>query len=103
MRRCVQFVLHFSLLALLVFGTSPISLAKSHSSSHSSYRSHSYRSHSSYGSHSSYRGTRSSRTYTGAGRDSHGRIKRSTAAKDEFKREHPARPMDTLQDAVLAM
>lgn len=63
----------------------------------SSYRRHSHSTRSSpnrfvYGRHHSY-GARSYRsgtsTYSGAQRDSHGRIKRSAAAKDSFKRQHP--------------
>jgi hypothetical protein len=71
----------------------------SHSSSNRSHSSHSYHSRSS-GSrrsrastgrshHRSY-GTRSPRASAyGVQRDSHGRIKRSAAAKDDFKRQHP--------------
>lgn len=67
-------------------------------SSHRSYRTHSYtgrsyRSHSAFASPRDYR-TRSYRaartsTYGTVQRDSHGRIKRSEAAKDAFKRQHP--------------
>jgi hypothetical protein len=66
-------------------------------SSASPYRSHSYsthasRRHSSYSGHRSYR-TASSRSHaSGSGsaqRDSHGKIKRSEAAKDAFKRQQP--------------
>jgi hypothetical protein len=74
---------------------------RSHSSSHS-YHSHSsvsHRTHSStrrshrtgsaYSSHRSYN-TRSPRASTyGVQRDSHGRIKRSAAAKNDFKQQHP--------------
>ncbi len=59
--------------------------------SYSAYRSHSYRTRP-YSTHPrttsrSYR-PRSSYAY-GVQRDSHGRIKRSAAAKDAFKRQHP--------------
>lgn len=77
------------------------STGRSHSyhsrSSTGSYRSHStshaYRTHSSTGSHRSYTSKpyvshRSSTSGTGQ-RDSHGRIKRSEAAKDAFKHQHP--------------
>jgi hypothetical protein len=67
-------------------------------STRSSYRSHaysgrSYRSHSPYSTHRSS-GTASYRSRTasscgGVQRDSHGRIKRSEAAKNAFKRQHP--------------
>ncbi len=77
------------------------SSSHSHSSSHS-YHSHSsgsrhsrsstgrsHRSGSAYSSHRNY-GTRSTRsTAYGVQRDSHGRIKRSAAAKNDFKRQHP--------------
>jgi hypothetical protein len=77
------------------------SSSRSHSSSHS-YHSHSSVSHrtrssngrsprsgSAYISHHSY-GTRSPRTPAyGVQRDRHGRIKRSAAAKNAFKRQHP--------------
>jgi hypothetical protein len=83
------------------------SSTRSHSSSTRSHSSHSYsarpsgshrtrsstgRSHrtgSAYRSHRNY-STRSSRTPAyGVQRDSHGRIKRSAAAKNDFKRQHP--------------
>ena len=49
----------------------------------------SHRSGSAYSSHHTY-STRSPRTSAyGVQRDSHGRIKRSAAAKNEFKRQHP--------------
>jgi hypothetical protein len=57
-----------------------------------SYTSHAYRSRPSYSAHRGY-GTRSSAfrtsSYGTAQRDRHGRIERSEAAKDSFKREHP--------------
>ena len=59
----------------------------SHRTRSSTRRSH--RTGSAYSSHRSY-GKRSPRTSThGLQRDSHGRIKRSAAAKNEFKRQHP--------------
>ena len=77
------------------------SSSHSHSSSHSyhsrfsgsvrtrSSTGRSHRSGSAYSSHRSY-GTRSPRTSAyGVQRDSHGRIKRSAAAKNDFKRQHP--------------
>jgi hypothetical protein len=57
----------------------------------SSYRSHSYRTRS-YSTHArtTTRSYKPRSTYThGVQRDSHGRIKRSTAAKNAFKRQHP--------------
>ncbi len=76
------------------------SSSHSHSSSHSyhshssvSHRTHSstgrtHRSGSAYSGHRSY-GTRSPRTSAyGVQRDGHGRIKRSAAAKNDFKRQH---------------
>jgi len=97
------------LLALLISVTPAFATGSrtSHSYSTRSHSSHSYRSRSSsshrtrsstgrshrsgsaYSSHRSY-GTRSPRTSTYAvQRDSHGRIKRSAAAKNDFKRQHP--------------
>lgn len=74
------------------------SFGRTHSyrSSGSSYRGHSsrsrtYSSHRSYGHHSTGTkpsGSRSS-TYGSVPRDNHGRIKRSEAAKDAFRRRHP--------------
>lgn len=57
----------------------------------SSYRSHSYRTRSYSTRARTTTGSYKPRsTYThGVKRDSHGRIKRSTAAKDAFKRQHP--------------
>jgi hypothetical protein len=61
----------------------------SSSRSHSSTR-HAYRSHSAHSSSHS-RGTNSYRTRSNGSvqRDSHGKIKRSAAAKDAFKRQQP--------------
>lgn len=61
--------------------------------SHSSYyRSHTYRTNS-YSTHGGYKTRsyklRSTLTYRSGRRDSHGRIKRSSAAKGSFKRQHP--------------
>ena len=60
-------------------------------SSGKSYSSHRSGSRSSYTSHHGHATTRHPRTYSSGTvqRDSHGRIKRSEAAKDSFKREHP--------------
>ncbi len=94
------------LLALLIsitpaFATRSSSSRSSSSHSHSSHsrssgshrtRSSTGRSHRKGSAYSSYRsyGTRSTRTSTyGVQRDSHGRIKRSVAAKNGFKRQHP--------------
>lgn len=73
--------------------------SRSHSyssrSSRSSYRTHAstYRSRPAYSSHRSYGtrsyGSRRSSAYSTGQRDSHGRIHRSAAAKDTFKRQHP--------------
>jgi hypothetical protein len=73
--------------------------SSSHSYSNRSHSTHSYHSRSS-GSHRSHStightrhrtsSTRSPRTSAyGVQRDSHGRIKRSAAAKNDFKRQHP--------------
>ena len=97
------------LLALLISITPAVATrtSSSHSSSTRSHSTHSYHSRSSgshrtrastershrsgsaYSSHRSYN-TRSPRTSAyGIQRDSHGRIKRSAAAKNDFKRQHP--------------
>ena len=75
--------------------------SRSYSSHSRSYSSHSYRARS-YHPHSYSYVPRSSHSYSprtrsvtryrstvGVARDSHGRIMRSAAAKDSFKREHP--------------
>lgn len=60
---------------------------RSHSQTSHAYRSHPNTSHRSYSTRSySSRGTS---TYSTGQRDGHGRIKRSEAAKDAFKRQHP--------------
>jgi hypothetical protein len=66
----------------------------SHLGQHSSYSSHHYRSASSGGASHSHR----SAAYSGA-RDAHGRLRRSTAAKDAFKREHPCPSTGQLRGA----
>jgi hypothetical protein len=82
MRWCSRFVLQSFLLALLLIGASPFSLARSSGSHSSSSHSRSERS-------SSRSSKRSYDTYSGVQRDSHGKIKRSKAATDAFKRDHP--------------
>lgn len=76
------FLLFFCLCADPLASTQD-ALARGSSGSHRS-GSHS----SSSGTHS-YKGTSHSKAAPGVTRDSHGRIKRSAAAKDQFKKSHP--------------
>jgi 5-methylcytosine-specific restriction endonuclease McrA len=73
-------------LAVPTFGKGSSSGGHSHSSSSGSHHSSGSTSHSRSGSSS----THHSKNYAeGVPRDSHGRIKRSEHAKDEFKKSHP--------------
>jgi hypothetical protein len=84
---------HLVTAALALFLLPPVASARGHSGGHSSYSHSSSRvsgghSSSTYRSHSSTSSHR--RSYaTSASRDSHGRIKRSQSAKNDFKRTHP--------------
>jgi hypothetical protein len=69
-----------ALCALALAG--PFAEARSHSSSHSSHSTHSRSHH-----YSAHHG--SSHRASGVARDSHGHIKRSAKAKDNFRHSHP--------------